>query len=67
MEIAVRVAQASEAFTGHASDVIRWDIDSAMFDPKFLNTSKGPGTTSKSWQALGGKGQSKMMGMNVTH
>ena len=36
VEIAVRVAQPSEAFTANASDVIRWDIDSVMRNVKCL-------------------------------
>ena len=38
-----------------------------MYDPEFLNTSRGPARTSKSRQAPGAKGQSKTMGMKVTH
>ena len=37
MEIAVRVAQASKAFTGDASDVTRWDINSMMRNVKCLS------------------------------
>ena len=72
VEIAVRVTQASEAFTGWCSRCNKveyqfHDEECEIFNPKFLNTSWGPAKTSKSWQAPRAKGQSKLMGMKVTH
>ena len=72
VEIAVRVAQASETFTGQCFRCNKvghqfCDEECEMFDPEFLNTSSGPAKTSKSQQAPGAKGQSKSMGMTVTH
>ena len=72
VEIAVRVAQASEAFTGQCFRCNKeghkfHDEECEMFDPEFLNTSWGPAKTSKSQQASGVKGQSKLMGTKVTH
>ena len=71
IEIAVRVAQASETFTvrcfrcnkvGHRFR----DDECEMYDPKFLNTSQGPANTSKGRQAPRVKGRSKTMGMKAT-
>ena len=47
VEIAVRVAQASEAFTGwcfRCNKVGHWfrNEECEIFDPKFLNISQGP-------------------------
>ena len=72
VEIAVRVAQASEAFTGRCFRCNKvghqfHDEECEMFDPKFLNTSQGPAKISKIQQAPGTKDQSKSMGMKVTH
>ena len=72
IEIAVRVAQASETFTGQC---FRWnkfghrfhDEECEMYYPEFLNTSWGPAKTSKGRQAPGTKGPYKTMGMKVTH
>ena len=52
VEIAVRVAQASETFTGRCfrcNKVRHWfhDEECEMYDPEFLNTSQGPSKTSK--------------------
>ena len=60
VEISVRVAQASEAFTGLCFRCNKvghqfCNKECDMFDPKFLNTSWGPAKTSKSWQAPGVK------------
>ena len=72
VEIAVRVALVSEAFTGQCFRCNKvghqfFDEECEMFDPKFFNISWGPAKTSKSWQAPKAKGQSKTMGMKVTH
>ena len=72
MEIAVRVAHASDAFTGQCFRCNKvghqfCNEECEMFDPKFLNTSQGPAKTSKSQQAPGVKGQPKTMEMKVTH
>ena len=71
-EIAVRVAQASEAFTGQCFRCNKVghqfrDEECEMFDPKFLNTSQESAKTSKGWQALGAKGQPKLTGTKVAH
>ena len=72
VEIAVRVTQASEAFTGQCFRCNKVahqfrDEECEMYDPKFLNSSRGPAKTSKSRQAPRMKGPSKTMGMNATH
>ena len=72
VEIAVRVVQASETFTGRCfrCNKVRhrfWDEECEMYDPKFLNTSWGPSRTSKGRQAPKAKGPSKTMGTKVTH
>ena len=72
VEIAVRVTQASEAFTGRCFRCNKvghqfHDEECEMYDPEFLNTSWGPAKTSKSWQAPRAKGQSKLTGTKVTH
>ena len=72
VEIAVRVAQASETFTGQCFRCNKvghqfHDDECEMYDPEFLNTSQGPARTSKGRQAPGAKGPSKTMGMKVTH
>ena len=56
VEIPVRVAQASEAFTSQCFKCNKvghqfCDEECEMYDPEFLNTSWGPAKTSKSWQA----------------
>ena len=71
VKIAVRVAQASEAFTGQCFRCNKvghqfCDEECEMFGPEFLNTSQEPEKTSKSWQAPRVKGQSKTWGMKVT-
>ena len=71
-EIAVRVAQASEAFTSRCFRCNKvghqfHDEECEMFDPEFLNTFLGPAKTSKNWQGPGAKGQSKSMGTKATH
>ena len=70
IEIAVRVAQASETFTGGCfrCNKVRHQFrneECVMYDPEFLNTS-GPAKTSKGRQAPRVKGPSKTMGMKVT-
>ena len=72
IEIAVRVAQASEAFTGRCfrCNKVRHRFhneECKMYDPKFLYASQGLAKTSKGRQAPGVKGQSKSMGMKATH
>ena len=72
VEIAVRVAQAFEAFTGQCfrCNKVRHRFcneECEMYDPKFLNTSQGPAKTSKGRQAPGVKGLSKTTGTKVTH
>ena len=57
LEIAVRVAQTSEAFTGQCfrcNKVRHWfcDKECEMYDTEFLNASQGPTKTSKGRQAL---------------
>ena len=71
IEIAVRVAQASETFTGQCFRCNKvghrfHNKKCEMYDPKFLNASWGPAKTSKDRQAPGVKGPSKTMGMKVT-
>ena len=71
MEIAVRVSQASETFTGQCFRCNKvghqfHDEKCEMYDPEFLNTSQGPAKTSKGRQAPGMKGLSKTTGMKVT-
>ena len=72
VEIAVRVMQASETFTGQCfrCNKVRHqfhDEECELYDPEFLNTSWGPARTSKGRQAPRVKGPSKTMGMKVTH
>ena len=72
VEIAGRVAQASEAFTGQCLRCNKvgyqfCDEECEMFDPEFLNTSWGPEKTNKSLQAPRAKGQSKSTRTKVTH
>ena len=72
VEIAVRVAQASEAFTGQCfrCNKVRHrfhDEECDMYDPEFLNSSRGHAKTSKGKQAPGMKGPLKTMGMKATH
>ena len=67
IEIAVRVAQAYEAFTGQCfrCNKVRHqfhDVECEMYDPKFLNTSQGPAKTSKGRQAPGVKGLPRQQG-----
>ena len=71
VEIAVRVAQASETFTGQCfrCNKVRHqfhDEEYEMYDPKFLSTSQGHAKTNKGRQAPRVKGPSKTMGMKVT-
>ena len=72
VEIAVRVAQASETFTGQCfrcnkvGHQIR-NEECEMYDPEFLNTSQGPAKTNKDRQAPGAKGPSKTVGTKATH
>ena len=71
LEIAVRVAQVCETFTGRCFRCNKvghrfHDEECEMFDPKFLNTCWEPAKTSKSQQASGAKGQSKTTGMKAT-
>ena len=72
VEVAVRVAQVSEAFTGQCfrcNKVRHWfhDEECEMYDPEFLNSSRGPAKTSKGKQALRTKGPSKTMGTKVAY
>ena len=72
VEIVVRIAQASEAFTGQCFRCNKvghrfHDEECEMHDPEFLNTSQGPARTSKGRQTPGTKGPSKTTGMKVTH
>ena len=72
IEIAVRVAQASETFTGlfFRCNKVRHrfhDKECEMYDPEFLKTSQGPAKTSKGRQAPGMKGLSKTTGTKVTY
>ena len=72
VEIAVRVAQASETFTGQCFRCNKvghrfHNEECEMYDPEFLNTSWGPAKTSKGRQAPGMKGPSKTTGTKVTH
>ena len=72
VEIAVRVAQASEAFTGRCFRCNKvghrfCDEECEMYDSKFLNSSRGPAKTSKGRQAPGMKGPLKTMGTKATH
>ena len=72
VQIAVRVAQASKAFTGRCFRCNKvghrfHDKGCEMYDPEFLNSSRGPGKTSKGRQAPRMKGPSKTMGVKATH
>ena len=72
VEIAVRVAQASEVFTSQCFRCNKvghqfHDEECEMFNPEFLNTSWEPAKISKSLQAPRVKGQSRLIGMKVTH
>ena len=67
VEISVRVAQASEAFTGQCfrCNKVRHqfhDEECEMYDPEFLDTSQGPANTSKGMQAPGVKAHPKPWG-----
>ena len=69
VEIAVRVLQASETFTGQCfrCNKVRHrfrDEECEMYDPEFLNTSQGPARTSKSRQAPRAKGQPRPLPPN---
>ena len=71
MEIAVRVEQASETFTGRCFRCNKvghqfCDEECKMYDPECLNTSWGPAKISKGRQAPGTKGPPKTMRMKVT-
>ena len=71
IEIAVRVAQALETFTGQCFRCNKvghqfHDEECEMYDPEFSNTSQGPAKTSKGRQAPGMKGPSKTTGMKAT-
>ena len=71
-EIVVRVAQASETFTGQRFRCNKaghqfHDEECEMYDTKFLNTSWGPAKTNKGRQAPRMKGPSKTIGTKVTH
>ena len=71
VQIAGRVTQASETFTGQCFRYNKvghqfHDEECEMYDPEFLNTFQGPAKTSKSRQAPRMKGLSKTMGMKVT-
>ena len=70
VEIAVRLAQASETFTGQCFRRNKvghrfHDEECEMYDPEFLNTW-GPARTSKGRQAPGAKGPSKTTGTKAT-
>ena len=70
VEITVRVAQASETFTGQCfrCNKVRHQFcneECEMYDPEFLNASQGPVKTSKGRQAPRVKDMSKTMGMKV--
>ena len=71
IEIAVRVAQASETFKGRCFRCNkvghRFRNECEMYDPEFLNTSQGPAKTSKGRQAPRMKGPSKTTGRKMTH
>ena len=72
MEIAVRVAQASETFTGYCFRCNKvghpfCNEECEMYETELLNNSQGPAKTSKGRQAPRMKGPSKTMGMKVTH
>ena len=72
VEIAVRVVQASETFTGWCfrCNKVRHrfhDEECEMYNPEFLHSSRGPVKTNKGRQAPRMKGPSKTMGMNVAH
>ena len=72
IEIAVRVAQVSEEFTGQCFRCNKvghqfHDEECEIYDPEFLNASWGPAKTSKGRQAPGAKGLSKTMGTKVIH
>ena len=65
VEIAVRVAQASEAFTGRCfrCNKVRHqfhDKECEMYDPEFLNLCRGPAKTSKGRQAPRTKGHRRL-------
>ena len=71
VEIAVRVAQASEPFTGQCFRCNKvghrfHDEECELYDPEFLNSSRGPAKTSKGRQAPGTKGLLKTMGTKAT-
>ena len=72
VEIAVRVAQVSEAFTGQCFRCNKvghqfHGVECEMFNPKFLNTSQAPAKTSKDQQAPGAKGLPKSTGTKAAH
>ena len=72
VEIAVRVAQASEAFTGRCFRCNKvghrfCNEECKMYNPKFFKHLWGPAKTSKGQQAPRVEGQSKTTGMKVTH
>ena len=72
VEIAVRVAQASETFTSwcfRCNKVGHWfhDEECEMYDPEFLSTSQGPAKTSKGGQTPRMKGPTKTTGTKATH
>ena len=72
VEMAVRVAQASETFTGQCFRCNKvghqfCDKECEMYDTEFSNASWGPAKTSKGRQTPGVKGPSKTMGTKATH
>ena len=71
IEIAVRVVQASKAFTDRCfrCNKVRHqfhDEECEMYNPEFKNSSRGPAKTSKGRQAPRTKGPLKTMGMKAT-
>ena len=71
MDIAIKVVQTSETFTGRCFRCNKvghrfHDEECEMYNPEFLTTSQGPAKTSKGRQAPGMKGPSKTMGMKMT-
>ena len=72
IEIGVRVAQASETFTGQCFRCNKvghqfHNEECEMYGPEFLNTSRGPVKASKGRQAPRTKGPSNTTGMKETH
>ena len=71
IEVAVRVAHASKAFSGkcfHCGKVGHRfrDEECEMYDPDFLNSKGGPAKTNQNWQVPRARKTCKLVGAKVS-